>query len=221
MDTETLVADSRLDLVQQRDLLARQRIRLGFHMRDDVKVLDVRDLLSERCELVEVRGEEDRGSNLSREMSVSFILLRQLPIINEEGKDGDVLRDSPGQTESIESTRTPPQLINDDQTVPRRTLEDRSSLQHLSHERRDSLELTIARSDSAEDRVEDGDLRRGAGYERTDLGHESDHSCLSNEGPAYQRSQWGAEERGGRDERFPSHVGSSDDLKLAHVCRSS
>lgn len=39
-------------------------------MGDDVQVLDVRDLLRQRSELVEVRGEEDRSASLSGEVSV-------------------------------------------------------------------------------------------------------------------------------------------------------
>ena len=63
VDTERLIADAGQDFVQQGDVLARQRVRIRLDVRNDMEVLDVRNLLRQRSQLVEMRREEDRGSS--------------------------------------------------------------------------------------------------------------------------------------------------------------
>lgn len=74
MDTKALVAHAGLDLVQQRHvLLLAQPVVLGRHVRDDVQVLHVCDLLVERRELVEVRREEAEGVDLGGDVSLGGV----------------------------------------------------------------------------------------------------------------------------------------------------
>jgi hypothetical protein len=90
---------TRLDLVQQGDLLASEGVGLGIDVSDDVEVLDVRDLLSECGELVEVGGEEDRSAGLGGEVSVSV----------EEGGNRGLSKMSVGQYgECRRASATPP-----------------------------------------------------------------------------------------------------------------
>ena len=56
--------------------------------------------------------------------------------------------------------------------------EDSSRLEHLSHERRHSLQLTVACADSSEDAVENRELSFGRRHEAADLRHECDHADL-------------------------------------------
>ena len=70
VDTKALVAHAGQDLVQERDVAAGERVGVGLDVRLDVQVLDVRDLVRERRELVEVGREEDRGARDGREVSV-------------------------------------------------------------------------------------------------------------------------------------------------------
>lgn len=61
VDTERLIADAGQDFVQQRDVFAGERVRIRLDMRNDVEVLDVRNLLRQRGEFVEMGREQDRG----------------------------------------------------------------------------------------------------------------------------------------------------------------
>jgi hypothetical protein len=72
VDSEALVTHARLDLVQKRHvLLSRATILRGRRdMRNDMKVLYVRELLVERCELMEVRREEAKSVQLGGNVSV-------------------------------------------------------------------------------------------------------------------------------------------------------
>lgn len=69
MNSETLIANSLHNLIQERNLLPRNRIRLRLDMRHDMIVLDVRDLLDESRQFVEMSCEETVGSNLGRDVS--------------------------------------------------------------------------------------------------------------------------------------------------------
>lgn len=64
------MARTRLDLVKQRDIppLAQRLVRR--HMRDDVQVLDMWDLLVERGEFVEVGREQAEGVYLRCDVSM-------------------------------------------------------------------------------------------------------------------------------------------------------
>lgn len=69
VDTERLIANAWQDFVQQRDVLACQRIRVRLDVRNDVEVLDVRNLLRQRSELMEMCREQDRGPGDRRKVS--------------------------------------------------------------------------------------------------------------------------------------------------------
>lgn len=69
VDTERLIANARQDFVQQRDVLASQRVRVRLDVRDDVEVLDVRNLLRQRSELMKMCREQDRGPGDRRKVS--------------------------------------------------------------------------------------------------------------------------------------------------------
>lgn len=83
---------------------------------------------------------------------------------------------------STSKSNVPTKLIDDDERVLCRRVQDGRRLEHLSHERRHTLELTVARADAAENRIEDGQTGAGAGDEGSNLGHECANSRLTDEG---------------------------------------
>ncbi len=69
MDPKALVRYPGLDLVQERNLPPVVLVRHLRHVRHDVQILDVRDLLVQRRELVKVRREEAEGVDLGSDLS--------------------------------------------------------------------------------------------------------------------------------------------------------
>lgn len=59
-----------INLVQERNLLARDGIRFILDVRHDVVILDVSGLSAKRRELMEMSGEETECSNLRRDVPV-------------------------------------------------------------------------------------------------------------------------------------------------------
>ena len=56
--------------------------------------------------------------------------------------------------------------------------EDTRRLEHLRHERRHAAQLAVARANTAQDRVKDGNLGFRAGHEAARLCHERDDADL-------------------------------------------
>lgn len=114
MDTKALVADTRLDLVEQRHILPFVPVVVrGRDMRDNMQVLDMGNLLLERGQLMEVRGEHAEGVDLRRNVSARVWSARK-------GKARDercLLRDSPRQSEPVVRRGAPAKFIDDDQGV--------------------------------------------------------------------------------------------------------
>jgi len=208
VDTEALVAHAGQDLVQERDVATGERVGVGLDVRLDVQVLDVRDLVRERRELVEVGREEDRGARDGREVSVRRQEGRggreSGPSLGDEagggaGGEGDALRDGPREAEAVVRRRAAPELVDDDEAIARRLAQDGARLEHLGHEGRHALELRVAGADAAQDRVEDGHLGARAGHKGADLGEERDEGRLADE------------------DRLAAGVRTRDDAELARV----
>ena len=75
MDPKALVANPRLDLVQQRHVLLPAQVVARRDVRDDVQVLHVLDLLVEGSELVEVCREKAEGVDIPRNVSAGGVIM--------------------------------------------------------------------------------------------------------------------------------------------------
>ena len=84
-------------------------------MRDNVEVLDVRYLLIQGCQLVEVRCKEAKRVNFRRDVSAHTRDQPEKVMTHED----DVLGDGPSQPEPIVCRCSAPEFVNDDERVLR------------------------------------------------------------------------------------------------------
>ena len=99
------------------------------------------NVLLERGELVEVRGEETEASNLVDDVPGGRKRIRAMATMTEREKEADgggVLGDGPGEAKAVVGARAAAQLVDDDQRALCRSLQNGRRLLHLGHERRHS-----------------------------------------------------------------------------------
>ena len=111
----------------------------------------------------------------------------------------DVFRRRPGDAEAVEGARSPPDLIQDDQTPFCGMAEDVRHLVHLHHEGALPPRQAVRRADAGKDPVDHPDPRPGRGDETPHLGHENDQGHLPDAG------------------RFPGHVGPGNNQKAVFL----
>ena len=92
---------------------------------------------------------------------------------------GKFLGHGPRDGDPIEGARATPHLIEDDQTMCGRTVENRRRLKHLHHKRAHAFNEHVAGSHTGEDAIDDGQDGLACWDERADLGQKTNQRCLA------------------------------------------